>query len=138
LVLLISLVVGTYLTLHEIDRARVKERYSVCSSSDPWIITDNQRRCRVRYLAIGADSELSCFVDRTVSWVANTRTIWTRFGDQACGQFHFTSSDYGRSCPGESHCEPGRSKTSCARRLCARLKRHTVRRPVDREALKRR
>lgn len=35
------------------------------------------REAGLRYLAIGVGSELSCMVNPTVCWVANTRTIWT-------------------------------------------------------------
>jgi hypothetical protein len=35
------------------------------------------RNAQIRYLSIGVGSELSCLMNPTVCWVANTRTIWT-------------------------------------------------------------
>ncbi len=35
------------------------------------------RLADLRYLSIGVGSELSCLMNPTVCWVANTRTIWT-------------------------------------------------------------
>jgi hypothetical protein len=35
------------------------------------------RQADIRYLSIGVGSELSCLMNPTICWVANTRTIWT-------------------------------------------------------------
>ena len=35
------------------------------------------KQARLQYLRIGVGSEISCMVNPSVCWVANTRTIWT-------------------------------------------------------------
>ena len=35
------------------------------------------RQASIKYLSIGVGSELSCLVNPTICWVANTRSIWT-------------------------------------------------------------
>lgn len=40
-------------------------------------VPDLIRRANIDYLKIGVGSEISCMINPTVCWVANTRTIWT-------------------------------------------------------------
>jgi hypothetical protein len=35
------------------------------------------RQANIKYLSIGVGSELSCLMNPTICWVANTRSIWT-------------------------------------------------------------
>lgn len=44
---------------------------------DARTVPDLIARARLSYLKIGVGSEISCMVNPTVCWVANTRTIWT-------------------------------------------------------------